>query len=198
MHSIPGCVRTSIQCLVPSLCNYAPAQMAKTKKQVGDHAITQSGFGLSTPRGAERGGATPRQHGMQAAVRVGAEFDAAQYRTHATTVQLREAHWEHRARAVSVTVYSTETRFKCSCCWYSTFRVSHSKSCCQATCIRCSGNCQNLSTTEHVRLRQLSILSKPASAAVCHAPKTKTNTVSVHITVNFTTGTKSQSSSGGS
>jgi hypothetical protein len=29
------------------------------KKRIGDHASPQKGFGLSTPRGAEGGGATP-------------------------------------------------------------------------------------------------------------------------------------------
>jgi hypothetical protein len=37
------------------------------KLQIGDHALPQEGFGLSTPRGAERGGGNAQQHGTTAA-----------------------------------------------------------------------------------------------------------------------------------
>jgi hypothetical protein len=41
------------------LSNAVVVRVLKKKKQIGDHALPQRGFGLGTPEGAERGGATP-------------------------------------------------------------------------------------------------------------------------------------------
>jgi hypothetical protein len=47
----------------------------KKNKPIGDHALPQRGFGLSTLRGAERGGGNAQQHGTQASARVDVEID---------------------------------------------------------------------------------------------------------------------------
>jgi hypothetical protein len=41
----------------------ASAASPKKKKQIGDHALPQRGFGLGTPEGAEGEGATPGNTG---------------------------------------------------------------------------------------------------------------------------------------
>jgi hypothetical protein len=43
----------------------------KEKKQIGDHALPQRGFGLGTPEEAEGGGGIAGQHGTRAATKEG-------------------------------------------------------------------------------------------------------------------------------